>query len=371
MEYRERIPANRIEPSFWKGRRVFVTGHTGFMGGWLCLWLDRLGAEIAGYALPPPAQPSLFDAAAIGERLCSVIADIRDLERLTAAMKDFAPEIVLHLAAQPLVGIAHNEPVETFSTNVMGTVNVLQAIRSTPSVKATLMVTTDKVYENQEWAWGYRECDPLGGHEPYGASKACAEIAVDAFRQSYFSDAREIGVATIRAGNIIGGGDWARSRLIPDAIRAFSAGNPLNLRHPAATRPWQHVLDPLRGYLMLGQRLTEDPAQWSGPWNFGPAEDDAVPVSVIADELTRLWGEGAHWKCVAADTEPDSIAATVKEAQLLVLSSSQAMKRLEWRPVWRIHRALSATVEWYKAHVAQQDMYDYSMQQISLVEGSN
>jgi len=363
----ERMPSNRIDPGFWKGRRVFVTGHTGFMGGWLCLWLSRLGADISGYALSPPTEPSLFAATALGERMGSVIADIRDLERLTTAMNDFAPEIVLHLAAQPLVGTAHREPVETFDTNVMGTVHVLQAIRTTPSVTGALIVTTDKVYENQEWAWGYRESDPLGGHEPYGASKACAELAVNAFRQSYFSDGRGIGVATIRAGNIIGGGDWALNRLIPDAVRAFSAGNPLILRHPGATRPWQHVLDPLRGYLMLAQRLTEDPGHWAGPWNFGPAEDDAVPVSVIAEELTRLWGEGARWRC----DEPPPIADSAKESQQLVLSSSQAMKRLDWRPVWRIHRALSASVEWYKAHLAQRDMYGFSMQQISLVEGSN
>ena len=297
----------------------------------------------------------------------TVIGDIRDLEGLTKAMTACAPALVLHLAAQPLVGTAHDEPVETFDTNVMGTVNVLQAIRATPSVGAALMVTTDKVYGNQEWAWGYRECDPLGGHEPYGASKACAEIAVNAFRQSYFADARDIGIATIRAGNIIGGGDWTENRLIPDSMRAFSAGNPLVLRNPDATRPWQHVLDPLRGYLMLAQRLTEDPAQWSGPWNFGPAEDDALPVSVIADELTRLWGEGARWQAHG----PQQSAGTARESRQLVLSSSQAMSRLDWRPVWRLHRALAASVEWYKAYFARQDMCAFSMQQISLVEGSN
>jgi CDP-glucose 4,6-dehydratase len=267
-----------------------------------------------------------------------------------------------------LVGAAHRDPVETFSTNVMGTVNVLQAIRQTPSVNAALIVTTDKVYENQEWDWGYREQDPLGGHEPYGTSKACAELAVNAFRQSYFSDTRNIGVATIRAGNIIGGGDWAENRLIPDAVRAFAADKPLSLRNPDATRPWQHVLDPLRGYFMLAQRLAEAPSQWSGPWNLGPAEDDSLPVSVIADELTRLWGNGASWHCEGGAL-PNS--AGVKEAQQLVLSSRQAMKKLEWRPVWRIHRALAASIDWYKAHFAHQDMYGFSMQQISLIEGSN
>ena len=341
------------------------------MGGWLSLWLSRLGAEVSGYALSPPTEPSLFNSTELKKRMGSVIADIRDLDRLTSAMKDSAPEIVFHLAAQPIVGTAHKEPVETFSTNVMGTVNFLQAVRSVPGINAALIVTTDKVYENQEWAWGYRESDPLGGHEPYGASKACAELAVNAFRESYFGNAGDLGMATIRAGNIIGGGDWAQNRLIPDAIRAFNENKPLSVRHPGATRPWQHVLDPLGGYLMLAQRLTENPVQWSGPWNFGPAEDDALPVSDIAAELTSLWGENAHWRDDSKPQNPTSTADAAHEAQQLVLSSSQAMTKLKWKPVWRIHRALSATVEWYKAYFDHQDMYGFSMQQISLVEGSN
>lgn len=359
------MPVNRIDPGFWRDRRVLITGHTGFMGGWLCLWLDQLGANLAGYALAPPYQPCLFDTTGLGGRMRSMIADIRDPEKLTAALQDFKPEIVMHLAAQPLVNEAHHEPVETFDVNLMGTVNLLQAIRATPSVKTALIVTTDKVYENREWNWGYRECDALGGHEPYGASKACAEMAVSAFRGSYFSDDRPLGLATIRAGNIIGGGDWATNRLIPDAVRSFSAKKPLSLRNPSATRPWQHVLDPLRGYLMLGQRLTEDATKWAGPWNFGPAEEDSVPVSVVADEITRLWGEGARWHC---EGDPNTVA---KESQRLILSSSQAQARLDWRPVWRLHRALAATVDWYKAHLAQRDMYGFSMQQIAQAEGSN
>ena len=366
----ERMPSNRINPGFWNGRRVFVTGHTGFMGSWLCLWLKRLGADVSGYALAPPTEPSLYASLSLGDRMNSVIADIRDLGRFTNAMKDCAPDLVFHLAAQPLVGTAHRDPVETFETNVMGTVNLLQAIRATPTVKGALIVTTDKVYENQEWAWGYRETDPLGGHEPYGVSKACAELAVNAFRHSYFSDDRNLGIATIRAGNIIGGGDWAESRLVPDAVRAFHAGTPLSLRNPSATRPWQHVLDPLRGYLMLAEHLTEDPGQYSGPWNFGPTEEDSLPVSEIATELTRLWGNGADWT-VPGDVASSAATTTAKESQQLILSSSQAINRLNWRPIWRIHRALSASVEWYKAHIADQDLYGLSMQQISLVEGSN
>jgi CDP-glucose 4,6-dehydratase len=253
----------------------------------------------------------------------------------------------------------------------MGTVNVLQAIRATPSVTTALVVTTDKVYENREWTWGYRECDMLGGHEPYGVSKACAELAVDVFRQSYFSGARTVGIATIRAGNIIGGGDWAANRLIPDAVRAFSAGRPLAPRNPAATRPWQHVLDPLRGYLMLGQRLAADAGGWSGPWNFGPAEDDAVPVATVADELARLWGNGARWQGQPVESPADAAIDTFRESHFLALSSSQAQARLGWRPVWRLQRALAETVGWYKAHLAQGDMDAFSLQQIAIAEGAN
>lgn len=365
------MPVNRIEPAFWKDRRVFVTGHTGFMGGWLCLWLNRLGANVSGYALAPPTNPNLFDTISLQDRVASTIADIRDLTNLSKAMRDCAPEIVLHLAAQPLVGNAFDNPVETFDTNIMGTVHMLETIRRTPTVQAALIVTTDKVYENQEWAWGYRECDPLGGHEPYGVSKACAELVVDAFRQSYFSDRRDIGIATIRAGNIIGGGDWAENRLIPDAVRAFSTGQPLFLRNPDATRPWQHVLDPLRAYLILGQRLTEDPGKWSGPWNLGPAEDDALPVSAIADELVRLWGDGACWQSENAPSDNKLTGNKARESQQLVLSSSRAANELEWRPSWRIKRALAASIEWYRANLAHQDMVELSMQQISQVEGTN
>lgn len=364
------MPANCVDTDFWKGRRVLITGHTGFMGGWLCLWLDQLGATLAGYALAPVKQPCLFDATGLAGRMDSIIADIRDRERLTLAMTEFEPEIVMHLAAQPLVHQAHHDPVETFDVNVMGTINLMQAIRATPSVRAALVVTTDKVYENREWPWGYRECDALGGHEPYGASKACAEFAVNAYRGSYFSDNRPLGIATIRAGNIIGGGDWADNRLIPDAIRSFGAKSPLSLRNPNSIRPWQHVLDPLRGYLMLGHRLAEDSNQWAGPWNFGPAEEDAVPVSVVADEITRLWGEGARWQCDTPMENKDS-AAVAKESQRLILSSSQAQTRLGWRPVWHLQRALAATVDWYKAHLAQRDMYGFSLQQIAQAEGSN
>ena len=363
------MPTLRLDRTFWRNRRVFVTGHTGFMGGWLCVWLTRLGAQVAGYALPPPTRPSLFETVGLGDRMCSMIADVRDLERLTAAIKDFAPEIVMHLAAQPLVGQAHAAPVETFAVNVIGTVNLLQAIRHCPDVVAAIVVTTDKVYENREWPWGYRESDTLGGHEPYSSSKACAELAVDAYRQSYFADKRKLGIATIRAGNIIGGGDWAANRLVPDAMRAFGARRPLAIRNPASVRPWQHVVDPVRGYLALAERLVNAPDEWSGAWNFGPAEADSWPVAQVADEVARLWGDDARWiKPVAAANGAASVA---KETGQLVLSSAKACAELGWTPVWRIQRALAATVDWYKAQIAGRDMHAYTLNQIAVAEGAN
>ena len=359
-----------INPDFWHGRRVFVTGHTGFMGGWLCLWLTRLGARVAGYSLAPPTRPNLFAALDLADDMDSMIGDVRDLELLSAAVSDFDPEIVLHLAAQPLVGQARKRPVETFDVNVMGTVNVLQAMRRASSVRAAVIVTTDKVYDNREWPWGYRETDQIGGREAYGASKACAELAVDAFRQSYFMPATgdagpAVGIATARAGNIIGGGDWADDRLVPDAVRAFGANRPLVLRNPAALRPWQHVLDPLRGYLMLAERLHETPDSWQGAWNFGPAEGDATTVSMVADEMVRLWGGAARWE----EENPDE--PKPYEAGLLSLNGSKAAGALKWVPCWNITRALAATVEWYKAHLAQEDMRAFSLQQIAAVEGVN
>lgn len=358
----------RLDRKFWQGRRVFVTGHTGFMGGWLCLWLTRLGARVAGYALPPPTRPSLFETVGLAERMCSMLADVRDLERLSAAIADFEPEIVMHLAAQPLVGQAYAAPVETFSTNVMGTVNLLQAVRHCASVQATVVVTTDKVYENREWPWGYRETDTLGGHEAYSSSKACAELVVEAYRRSYFEGKRRIGIVTARAGNIIGGGDWAANRLVPDAMRAFGARRPLTIRNPASVRPWQHVIEPVRGYLALAERLANEPDRWSGAWNFGPAEADSWPVAQVADEIVRLWGEDARWLKLAAS---NGIANGARETVQLVLSSAKAQTQLGWTPVWRIQRALAATVDWYKAQIAGRDMHAFTLNQISVAEGAN
>ena len=350
----------------WADRRVLVTGHTGFLGGWLCLWLSRLNAKISGYALDPPTRPSLFDSVGLSNMVNSVIADIRDADRLRAALADAAPEIVIHLAAQPIVRLAHAEPADTFASNVMGTVNLLEAIRATPSVAGVIVITSDKVYDNVEWDWGYRENDRLGGREPYGASKACAELVVAAYRRSYFSGGgRIVGVATMRAGNIVGGGDWAEDRLIPDAMRAFEAGRALHIRNPRSVRPWQHVLEPARGILMLAERLLADPPAWSGAWNFGPLEHDSCPVSRIADTLARQWGDGATWINGASD------GAEPYEARLLAVNSTKAAARLDWRPLWSLDRTLAATVEWYRAHAADADMRDFSMKQIAAYAGSN
>jgi CDP-glucose 4,6-dehydratase len=366
MEHMAGTQAVGVSGSFWAGRRVFVTGHTGFFGGWLCAWLQRLGAEVVGYALAPATRPSFYDAVGVGAGMRSLIADVRDGERLRRAAAESRAEIVYHLAAQPLVRAAHAEPVETFATNVMGTVNLLEAVRSAPGVRAAIVVTTDKVYDNVEWHWGYREGDRLGGREPYGASKACAEIAVDAYRHAYFATApRRVGMATVRAGNLIGGGDWSADRLIPDAIRAFSAGTRLTVRNPAAARPWQHVLDPVRGLLLLGERLLDAPARWDGAWNLGPAENEAHSVTRVVETVARLWGAGARWESGAAS------AQAPPESRLLSLSPMKALAELSWRPLWALERALSATVDWYRAHLAGDDMRAFTLGQITALEGTN
>lgn len=339
------VPAVCIDASFWKDRRVFVTGHTGFKGGWLGLWLARLGARVTGYALQPPTDPSLYDDIGLNGELISTIADIRDGARLERALRDARPEIIFHLAAQPLVRRAYAEPVETFATNVMGTAHLLDCLRRLDGVVAAVVITSDKVYDNREWVWGYRETDRLGGHEPYGASKACAEIVVDSFRDAYFGQGAKrsrIGLATARAGNVIGGGDWAEDRLVPDAIRAFSAGETLRLRNPLAERPWQHVLEPLSGYLRLAERLAARPDDISGAWNFGPAGGDSRPVQWVADELVRLWGDGARWTL--------DNGANPHEARLLAVDSARAETALGWRAAWSAEQALARTVTWYKTH---------------------
>lgn len=349
-----------MQDRFWNGRRVFVTGHTGFKGGWLTLWLAELGAQVHGYALAPMQPNSMFDACALESRMAShVVADIRDAAALSNALSAARPEVVLHLAAQPLVRASYVDARENYDVNVMGVVNLLEAIRGTPSVRAVVNVTTDKCYENREWVWPYREDESLGGHDPYSSSKACAELVTSAYRRS-FLDAAGIRVASARAGNVIGGGDWAAERLIPDFLRAIEAREALTIRSPQAIRPWQHVLEPLSGYLMLARRLIEagDVAE---AWNFGPDESDAQPVEWIVRYLCdRI--PGAVWRL---DQSPQP-----HEANFLRLDSSKAKARLGWRPRWRIEDALEQTLAWHRQWRAGGDMATVSVAQIRAHETS-
>jgi len=345
----------------WSGRGVFLTGHTGFKGGWMTALLNKLGARVTGYALAPEPGPSLFEAARIGDLAeASIIADIRDGAGLKQAMRAAEPEVVFHLAAQALVRRAYAQPDETFETNVMGTLRVLEAVRATPSVRAVVVVTSDKVYDNREWPWPYRETDPLGGKEPYGASKAASEMVVQAYRHSYFSDPeRPVAIAMARAGNVIGGGDWAVDRLVPDAMRAFAANTPLVVRNPSAVRPWQHVLEPLVGYIRLADVLLDGLiVPDDGGFNFGPATDDARAVSVVADVLAMRWGSGACWT-----RDP---AAHPYEARLLEVDSSRARSVIGWSPRWSLDMGLARTVEWYRALNADADMRRVTVDQIEL-----
>ena len=343
--------------AFWTGRTVFLTGHTGFKGAWLTALLHRLGAKTTGYALAP-LSPSLFQSARVGELATSVIADIRDGARLAAEMQAAQPTIVFHFAAQALVGRARIDPVETFESNVMGTAQLLEAVRRTLSVEAVVVITSDKVYDNAEWLWAYRETDPLGGKEPYGASKAACEMVVQSWRHSYFSGPdRSVPVVTARAGNVIGGGDWAEDRLVPGAMRAFAAGETLMLRNPTAVRPWQHVLEPLNGYLLLAEKLASRTVpQDLAAFNFGPAAEDARPVAWVTDQLAALWGDGAAWG--------QSPGVKPYEAHLLEVDSARAQTTLGWTPKWRLDQGLKRTVDWYRAVKDGQDARDITLAQI-------
>jgi len=332
-----------MEVNFWKSRKVFLTGHTGFKGSWLSLWLLSMGAEVCGYALEPSTTPNLYNALGLDAHLQSVIADVRNLDALESAMRAFQPEVVIHMAAQPLVRYSYENPVETYEVNVLGTVHLLEAVRRTPSVRAVVCVTSDKCYENREWPWPYREDEAMGGHDPYSSSKGCAELVTAAYRRSFFhadSSAAHTAIASARAGNVIGGGDWASDRLVPDIIRAFTASEPVIVRNPDAVRPWQHVLEPLAGYLTLAEHLFREGAKFEGGWNFGPSDDDAQPVCHLVSEMSRLWGSGASWQIVSQEN--------VHEAHLLRLDSSKARAALHWRPRWTLDQALANTVNWYR-----------------------
>lgn len=349
-----------MDPLFWHGKSVFLTGHTGFKGSWLALWLEALGARVSGYALPPTSEPSLYVLADVGRNLRSEIADIRDAERLRSAIVESGAEIVIHMAAQSLVRESYTDPVGTFATNVMGTVNLLEAVRAAPAVRAAVIVTSDKCYENKERAEGYREDEPMGGHDPYSSSKGCAELVTAAYRRSFFSGGltgrSTTAIASVRAGNVIGGGDWARDRLIPDTISSFLAGRRVLIRNPAAVRPWQHVLEPLHGYLMLAERLYRDGTAFAEGWNFGPDEEDARPVSWIVEHLVRRWGGSAGWD---TDGMPQP-----HEAGMLKLDCGKAREQLGWLPRTDLPQALDWIVEWYQAWSRNENMRQFTLSQI-------
>lgn len=361
-----KVPSSKnlglVDPFFWRGKNVFLTGHTGFKGGWLALWLSSMGAKVTGYALAPNTRPNLFEVAQVQALLDnSHIADIRDLTSLQKAMSQAQPEIVIHMAAQPLVRYSYSNPVETYATNVMGTVHVLESIRNLKSVRAAVVVTTDKCYENKEWPWGYREDEPMGGYDPYSNSKGCAELVASAYRQSYFPpdqyNLHGVGIASARAGNVIGGGDWSVDRLIPDAIKAFEAHQPLMIRNPLATRPWQHVLEPLSGYLVLAQALYREGANFDGAWNFGPKDDDARSVQEVVNLLIENWHSPASWR--------QDVAAQPHEAHSLKLDCSKARQYLGWVPKWNLEQAVEKIGLWQEAYQQRGNMQEFSFQQIS------
>jgi CDP-glucose 4,6-dehydratase len=344
---------------FWRSKRVLLSGHTGFKGGWLSLWLQSMGVELRGLSLAPSTEPALFNVARIAEGMDHRIADIRDYAAVKSAMDEFKPEIVIHMAAQPLVRLSYQQPIETYATNVMGTVHILEAARLAGSVRAVVNITTDKCYENREWVWGYREDEPMGGYDPYSNSKGCAELVSSAYRKSFLKDAG-VAMATVRAGNVIGGGDWALDRLIPDVLRALQDKQPVLIRNPDAIRPWQHVLEPLSGYLLLAERLYTTGQTDAEGWNFGPRDEDARTVQWIVEHLCKDWGDDASWALMSGDHP--------HEASLLKLDISKARQRLQWTPSWSLETALKRVIEWHQAWLSGQDMRVVCLDQINLFE---
>lgn len=346
-----------VTAAFWKGKKVFLTGHTGFKGSWLSLWLQSMGAEVKGFALTPPTTPALFDEAKVGQGMQSEIGDIRDLQAVTRSMTDFNPDVLIHMAAQPLVRLSYREPVETYATNVMGSLHVLEAARQCLNLRAIVNVTTDKCYENREWEWGYREDEPMGGHDPYSNSKGCVELLTSAYRKSFFNIQQTAALASARAGNVIGGGDWAEDRLIPDILRAFEKGLPVTIRNPQATRPWQHVLEPLSGYLLLAEHLWSYGQSYAQGWNFGPKDEDARPVDWILNHMVETWGDGASWQ-LGQDPQPH-------EANFLKLDISKARARLHWSPTWGLETTLARIVNWHRAWLSGEDMQVRCLEEIN------
>lgn len=353
MERRKGI----VNSAFWKGKKVYLTGHTGFKGSWLSLWLQAMGAIVKGYALEPNTTPALFTEAKVSEQMESEIGDVRNLEQLSNSIKNFNPDVLIHMAAQPLVRLSYLNPVDTYTTNVIGTVNVLEAARYCKKLKAIVSVTTDKCYENNEWDWGYREIEPMGGHDPYSSSKGCAELVTAAYRRSFFNTSETASLASARAGNVIGGGDWSDDRLIPDILKAFEKSIPVIVRNPLSTRPWQHVLEPLSGYLVLAEQLFEKGDEFASGWNFGPKEEDCKSVQWILDNMVSNWGNGASWE-LDKNNNPH-------EAGFLKLDCSKAANQLKWKPKWNLEKTLRFIVNWHQNYSKGNDVKEECLEEIN------
>lgn len=347
---------------FWNGKKVLITGHTGFKGSWFAFWLKMLGAEVCGYALRPETEPNLFNDLELENKIDSVIGDIRNPEKFEETLKRFQPEIIFHLAAQSLVRKSYREPVETYTTNVIGTINILESVRKTDFVKAVVIVTTDKVYENKEWLWAYRENERLGGFDPYSNSKACAELAVSAYRNSFFGENKTL-IATARAGNVIGGGDWSQDRLLPDVFRSLIFGEKLVIRNPHSIRPWQHVLESLAGYIKLGEKLYQGQRDFAEAWNFGSGDEDAKPVGWILEEIKRIWNEPVNWT-LAGELQPH-------EANILKLDSTKAKNNLKWLPKLSLKEAVDLTAQWYRGFKDKKDLTELTKNQINFYQNKD